>query len=312
MRHSLKRLVRRRGPIAREVTWDEDSLPERLREVPSMLTYGERALLYSLGRELSSGASIVDAGCFLGGSTAALALGVSEVLAEPQPVIHSYDLFLVDHSARTHYSALIGDREIGADLRPVFETVVGADLIGYVEVHAGDLLAQRWGGEPIDVLFVDVAKTWELSDHVAHEFFPALIPGRSVVVQQDYVHEWLPWVHITMQLLDGCFERVAVVSGSPSVVFRCTRAIKPSDLPVRLRDLPDARLERLFDAAVAPYDGEDRSILECARAVLLVDLHGADQAVAHLDRLAARTDSPTARFETVWGQVRGWAAALPR
>jgi SAM-dependent methyltransferase len=306
MRGPLSRLRRRR------VTWDEHGLPERLRELPSMLTYGERALLYSLGRDLKPGMRIVDAGCFLGGSTAALALGASEVLPEPRPVIHSYDLFRVDHSARTHYPTLIGDREIGADLLPVFESVVGEDLLRFVDVHPGDLLEQRWGDDPIDLLFVDVAKTWDLSDHVAHQFFPALVPGRGVLVQQDYVHEWLPWIHITMQLLDRCFERVAVVPGSPSVVFRCTRTVKPADLPVHLRDLPDARLEHLFDDAVAHYDGEDRSILECARAVLLAELHGGDRAVAHLDDLAASTRSPTARFETVWGQVRGWAETLPR
>jgi hypothetical protein len=308
MRESLKSMRRRR----RRLSWDEDSLPQRLRGLPSMLTYGERALLYSLGRGVAPGASLVDAGCFLGGSTASLALGCAERESEPRRLIHSYDLFRVDHSARTHYGGLIGDLEIGADLRPVFEAVVGDDLLPYVEVHAGDLLEQRWGGQPIDVLFVDVAKTWDLSDHVAHEFFPALVPGRSIVVQQDYIHEWLPWIHITMQLLEDCFERIAVVSGSPSVVYRCTRAVNPAELPRHLRDLPDARLEELFNRAVLPYGGEERSILECARAVMLADFYGAERAVTHLDELAARTRAPTARFETVWAQVRNWAVALPR
>jgi hypothetical protein len=276
-----------------------------------MLTYDERALLYALGRDLAPGARIVDAGCFLGGSTAALALGASERVGQPARVIHSYDLFLVDHSAATHYPELIGDRRLGDDLRPVFEEVVGPDLLEYVETHPGDLLAQRWGGDPVDVLFVDVAKTWELNDHVAHEFFPALVPGRSIVVQQDYVHEWLPWIHITMQLLDRFFERIAVLEGSPSVVFGCTRAIKPRDLPGRLRDLSDDRLEELFERAVRAYAGEDRSILECARAVLLSELQGRDPAVAHLDALRERTADPTPRFETVWRQVRDWAVALP-
>jgi hypothetical protein len=307
----LDRLRGRSRRSPRHVTWDDDSLPERLLGLPSMLTVGERALLYSLGRELRDETCIVDAGCFLGGSTAALALGVSERLRPPRTVIHSYDLFLVDYSAQTHYRELIGERALGADLLPVFETVVGDDLIGYVDVHRGDLLAQSWPGDPIDVLFVDVAKSWALCDHVGQEFFPSLVPGRSVVVQQDYVHEWLPWIHITMELLGDYFERVATVPGSPSVVFGCTRKIRPSDLPGALRDLPDERLDELFDRAVAPYTGEDRTILECARAVLLAELHGPDRALVHLDELAARTTEPTQRFTTVWEQVRGWAASLP-
>lgn len=294
------------------ISTDVQSLPDRLRELPSMLTYAERAALFSLARQVRPGTRIIDAGCFVGGSTACLALGVSERLEHPVPVIHSYDLFLVDYAATTHYPALIGDREVGADLRPVFESVVGGDLLPYVEVHPGDLLAQRWGGAPIDVLFVDVAKTWDLSDHVAREFFPSLVPGRSILVQQDYIHEWLPWIHITMQLLDDFFEPVMVVDGSPSVLFASARQVRVSDLPRHLRDLPDERLEDLFDRAVSPYAGEDRSILECARGVLLAELHGSDRAVAHLDELEARTTAPTARFQTVWRQVRDWAAALPR
>jgi hypothetical protein len=285
-------------------------LPARLRDLPTMLTEAERALLYSLGRELDEGQCIVDAGCFLGGSTTALALGASERRSAPRRVVHSYDLFLVDWSARTVYPDLIGDREEGADLLPVFEEVVGNDLLAYVEVHPGDLLTHTWGGDPIGVLFVDVAKSWTLCDHVSHQFFPALVPGRSVVVQQDYVHEWLPWIHITMQLLEGFVERVTVVPGAPSVVFRCTRKISSADLPPVLRDLPADRLEDLFDRAVTPYAGEDRAILECARAVLLGDLHGSERALAHLDELAARTAEPTERFTTAWANVRSWAVAI--
>jgi hypothetical protein len=147
---------------------------------------------------------------------------------------------------------------------------------------------------------------------VMHEFFPALMAGRSVVVQQDYVHEWLPWVHITMELLAGHFERVEAIPASPSVVYACTRRVKPSDLPDHVRDIPESRLEALFDQAVLPYEGEDRAILECARAVMLAEFHGSDRAVTHLDQLAAGVSAPTARFTAVWGQVRGWAAALPR
>jgi hypothetical protein len=290
---------------------DERMLPERLRELPTMLTPRERGLLYSLGRTAPPETQIVDAGCFLGGSTVPLALGASERLQEPCRLVHSYDLFRVDYAARMHHPGLVGRLEDGHDLRPLFEEIVGDQLMRYVEVHAGDLMDQHWSGEPVGVLFVDVAKNWGLADQIVHQFFPALVPGRSVVVQQDYIHEWLPWIHITMQLLERCFERAAVVPRSPSVVFRCTRAVATADLPHHLRDIPDGRLEQLFDQAIAPYRGEQRSILDCARAVLLADLHGADRAVAYLDELAARVRAPSKRFEIAWGDVRSWAASLP-
>jgi hypothetical protein len=63
-------------------------------------------------------------------------------------------------------------------------TVQVADL---VRVHEGDLLANGWSGDPIELLFVDFSKTWALNDFIVKEFFPSLIAGRSVVVQQDFV-----------------------------------------------------------------------------------------------------------------------------
>jgi hypothetical protein len=276
-----------------------------------MLTPLERGLLYSLGRNVAPGTTIVDAGSFLGGSTVSLALGASEKLPEPRRLIHAYDLFRVDYAARLHHPGLVGDREDGEDLRPLFEAVVGPDLLRYVEVHAGDLMSHRWGDEPIGVLFVDVAKSWDLSDHIAREFFPALVPGESVVVQQDYIHEWLPWIHITMQLVAPCFERTAVIPRSSSVVFRCTGEVTPDDLPPSLRELPADHLVALFDQAIQPYQGEERAILECARAVLLGDLYGGDRALAHLDELAERTRRASDRFVIASGEVRSWAGALP-
>jgi hypothetical protein len=276
-----------------------------------MLTLEERALLHHLGTQVPPGASVVDAGCFLGGSTASLALGVAETLPAKSPIVHSYDLFLVDHSAMTNYGELIEGRPLGSDLLPVFEEVVGEDLLQYVQVHKGDLLDSRWDATaPIDVLFVDVAKTWALNDHVMREFFPSLVAGRSVVVQQDYVHEWLPWIHIAMELLADHFDLVDDVPGSPSVVFACTRPVRPRDLPSALRDLPPDRLEELFSSAVRRFDGEDRLILECARAVLLFDLHGRERAIAHLESLVdAAAGGP--RIAAIHPVVLGWARDAP-
>jgi hypothetical protein len=307
----LEALRRRRRSGRTLGDWRQSPPPDRLTHLPSMLTLEERALLHQLGMQLSPGSLIVDAGCFLGGSTASLALGASRVLPEAAPVVHSYDLFLVDHSASTNYGDLIEGRPLGADLLPVFEHVVGPDLLPYVEVHKGDLLDARWdAGAPIEVLFVDVAKTWGLNDHVMREFFPSLVPGRSIVVQQDYVHEWLPWIHIAMELLADHFELIEEVPGSPSVVFACTRPVRPRDLPTALRDLPPGRLEELFDRAVGRFEGEDRLILECARAVLLSDLYGRERAIAHLECIG-ESEASGPRIDAIYPVVLSWAREAP-
>ena len=53
--------------------WRGVCLPPDAVGIPTMLSKTERKLLYTLAREYASGeGAIVDAGCFLGGSTAAL------------------------------------------------------------------------------------------------------------------------------------------------------------------------------------------------------------------------------------------------
>ena len=113
-------------------------------------------------------------------------------------------------------------------------TAAVADLL---EVHEGDLAASGWDGRPIELLFVDIAKTWSLNDVVVSEFFPCLIPDRSVIVQQDYAFAFQPWMAITMEYLSEYFEPVAFAEYN-SVVFLCRRQV-PRELPRCRGDLSD-------------------------------------------------------------------------
>src|SRR5262249_49893454 len=68
-------------------------------------------------------------------------------------------------------------------------------------VHEGDITTTGWEGGPIDVLFLDVLKSWHINDAVHRDFFPSLVPGRSVVVHQDYGWGSHPWVPVTVELM---------------------------------------------------------------------------------------------------------------
>ncbi len=45
------------------------------------------------------------------------------------------------------------------------------------DVHEGDVVEIGWAGGPIDVLFLDLLKTWEINDAVLHDFFPHVVPA---------------------------------------------------------------------------------------------------------------------------------------
>ncbi len=218
-----RRRPRRGADWLRRKPWTQEAVPPGVVSAPTMLSVEERQLLYVLARDYVRGGAIIDAGCFLGGSTRALAAGVAENrrLRRGRP-IHTYDLFAMDPSFPRDYPGLVADIA-GDSTRPRFEEVVGP-LLRHVEVHEGDICEERWTGGAIELLFIDVCKSWAINDHVVREFFPALVPGRSVVVQQDLIHEWLPYLTITMGLFRKSFELVAIAPWC-SAVYLLTRAI---------------------------------------------------------------------------------------
>jgi hypothetical protein len=257
----------------------------------TMLSEPERALLYWLGRDHYSGAGrVVDGGCFTGGSTLALGRGVRDGgHGAPEPPIHVFDLFTSDDYMAEHYFAPAGlPYRAGESFRPEFErnTRAVADLL---EVHEGDIRRVGWTGEPIEILFVDIAKDWTINDVLLREFFSCLIPGRSVVVQQDYVFHLCPWVVLTMEHLADYFEYVGFVEHC-STVYLNTRPIPADLLAVRLEELPRDRAVALMEAAIrhGGFTGRERGLLECATATLLLEVETVDRALEMLDGVAAR------------------------
>jgi len=68
-----------------------------------------------------------------------------------------------------------------------------------------------------------MAKSWSLNQFVLRHFFSALIPGKSIIIQQDFVYFHGYWIHITMGRLSAYFELLDLVFGASAVY----RLIKP-------------------------------------------------------------------------------------
>ena len=146
--------------------WAGHAAPPEVLSVPTMLSDRERALLYWLARYYFSGAGwIVDAGSFLGGSTVALACGLIDqgILANRLPIA-SYDRFIVEPYTLARFGAYFPIPEVGRSFRPAFDRNVAK--FGKVEVQEGDVSALGWSGEPIEILFLDLVKTWRVHEVV--------------------------------------------------------------------------------------------------------------------------------------------------
>jgi hypothetical protein len=280
MNDNLRTLVRR--------PWRDVPLPPDATGIPTMLSKLERRLLYSLARDYAGEGAIVDAGSFLGGSTAALLAGVRD-RPEPWsgPPVASYDLFQVDEYMVPKFFADDRSVQLGDSFRPRFDAHVAR--FGDVPhvVHEGDITKLGWSDGPIDVLFLDILKSWEINDAVLRDFFPSLVPGRSVIVHQDYGWGDTPWIPVTVELMRESLVLLDWMEWGTHVFFVA------EELPAKLLGYGVAGLEldrkvQLLEDAARRAEGWVLGMLEISRALLIADRDGPDAALAELDAIAAR------------------------
>ena len=303
-------------PLDEVVRRERESLPPPLFEIPSMLSYEERALLHWAAREgrHRDGGQIVDAGAFLGGSSLALGLGLrqSGLAGEGGATkIHSFDFFRVGEERERVYFADGFDFAIGRSTLDVYRANI-APVDELVQIYAGDIHGFRWHGAPISTLFIDVAKSWDTHDHVVAEFFPSLAPD-ALVIQQDLVHFGHPWCAIAMELLCDQLEYLGHVPYG-SAVYRVTGAIGPDDLPTSLRQRLDlaealALVDRCADRVGEPYAGQ----LRLAGAMVLATYGELEQGRARISEVeASYGDDRVPHISEGFANLRAWIDSLER
>jgi hypothetical protein len=234
----------------------------------TMLVPDELKLLYSLGRDyFRNEGYIVDAGCFLGGSTQAIAQGVKANpawTANQRPsVVHSYDLFIVEPWTIGIYFP--DGTPLGTSFAPIHAKNI-AGLTDVVSVHAGDVMQAPLPPGDIEVLFIDLAKHWTVNDYVVRAFFPKLVPGRSIVIQQDYLyHTWTGWLPVTMEYFAEYFDIVDHTEVN-SVAFLYKKAIPPEMLRRDvIQSLGRAEMRALATRNLERFVGKQREILTQSR-----------------------------------------------
>jgi hypothetical protein len=255
----------------------------------------ERACYYWLGRNWLAGhGCIVDAGSFVGASTFCFAAGAADGgrrAFNGGKLVHAFDYFkVVDQYVG---EALSRDFRIiaqGESYLDVFEaqTAFFSDMIA---TYPGDFLTHRWCGEPIEILFIDIAKTAALNAHACGEFLPHLIPGRSVVLQQDYYHCWHPYIHISMEYLTDELELVDDHVPYQSALWRLLKPI-PKEKIARLAadDLTNEERLALLDRLIAKSSPTIKPMIEVVKLWQLCLDRDWDAARRHHADIRARYD----------------------
>jgi hypothetical protein len=252
--------------------------PEGLPETPAMTSPAERAFLYHLAAEYYEGAGLIlDGGAFLGASAACLAAGLRKNRAAALP---DRPIISVDHCVAGHNTGPFFKRH---GLRPIaagemFDDLVRSHTREYadlIDFRVGDIVEVGAVDAPIEILFLDVLKFPRVCDFAIEAYFPRLIPGRSIIVHQDYFIDADPWIRERQEMLAPYFAYVGEIG--PSAVFHLTRAIPDAVLRKTLASLSlDESLRLLSAAEQRSTDPNRRALCALTRVWRSAEIGGPD------------------------------------
>lgn len=241
----------------------------------AMLRLEEKRYLYWLVRDQYEGlGAILDLGPLTGGSTVCLAGGALDSKNFPRgkaPVIRSYDLFYYDGTwgNLAHRGIKPGD-----DFYEVF--LEGIEKVrSNVVATKGDILEIRSFDEPIEILFVDLAKSERLLQHVMKVFYPRVLVGNGIVVHQDYKFVGMPYLKAFQQAFAEYFELLPFPADVPTVAFRLVKPL-PEDFAQRvdaLIGMKPAESARLLREARDQFQGSEWHIMN-ASLIFQLCAHG--------------------------------------
>ncbi len=220
-----------------------DSLFCYPKKVPCMITDEEKIYLYWLASEEWSGEGhVVEIGPWLGGSTICLANGMRDSGRFVKSMLKVYDNFVWRDFMSERASLPL---TAGESFYPYFlkNTNAYAEIIdSYIcglpdEVISGDLEARAKRfiesdsirlfdyefERPVEILFIDGAKSWNGLRYLAFKLNEHFMPGKTLLVCQDFKYWGTYWVPIFMMLVRDCIEPVHNVLGSTTVSFRLTK-----------------------------------------------------------------------------------------
>jgi len=224
--------------------------------------------------------AIVDLGCFVGSTTICLAQGLSANRAAKTARIHAYDRFLWEDWMQNWWTAkgLPAPELEGDSFLPEFlkQTLPWKDRI---IVHPEDLAVSRWDNGPIEFLLVDVMKSSEVAESIAHRFFSFLLPGKSYVAHQDFAHSWTSWIHLLQFRLRDSFTVAADIPKSGTVVFRYRKQFSPETVgDLSMTSVAVEEIDAAFDYSLGLVSDDKKPNVVAAKAMAYLHRGDVDRA----------------------------------
>lgn len=214
-------------------------LPKQCLECFGQVSHDDLGIYYWAAKEYYSGKGIiVDAGALVGSTSMAFGYGLKDNKKKFQTdssLIYVYDKFCDEADG---YSAIA--------IRAAYNEQKTDDVIydfeyhyrentksiaEFLSVHKGDITQIGYLSDKLlEILSIDVAKSPALMHYIALEFYPKLIPGHSLVLHQDYLFPYQPWLHVAQYMLEEYFERIYDSPTASTSVFRLIKPITKKEI----------------------------------------------------------------------------------
>ena len=254
-----------------------DDIPQTVLSHPGMISAQERNLLYTLAANHYSGSGcIIDAGIFLGASTMAFAHGLRKhgfgaESSQSAPAIESFEKGVVGANfERFARKADLPMLSIGENYEELLRHLM-EPIHKEINLHVGDILDfDRSLLGNIEICFLDILKSKQITAYCMKTFLPRLLPG-AYLIQQDYFFDELPFIKYSMEAVASHFEYLGEVRSSS--LFRLTRTLDEGDLPTDYEDPPDEeKLQLHRKAERRTKDPYRQYLMQLSRTRLLVEL----------------------------------------
>jgi hypothetical protein len=221
--------------IIEKLKWRQRQLLSNYtRNICSMIWLEEKELLAFLAEEFYTGDGIIfDGGIFLGSSTLCFYEGLKRrsmpFRTNRLKPIQAFDLGICDE-----YMASMVNNAENSTLKPgdSFIEYTKKNLSGredLIDLHVGNVMdtAKNFGCG-IEILFYDCGKAPAVDEFMIKNVFTQLMPGRSILIHQDFYWEWNPWLHVSQGFLWDKFQYLGDFSSS--AVFLCIDRISHTDV----------------------------------------------------------------------------------
>jgi hypothetical protein len=217
--------------------------------IPTMISEEERRYLYWLASTVWTGEGhIVEIGPWLGGSTVCLAAGMRENFSGGKKRLHVFDNFIWKDFMGKRAPLPLKDGDsfqsyFLENISPYEDLIVSyrlslpddsvssdKEIMAKRDINPDTSRILKWDiQEPVEILFIDGAKSWNGLVFLLNEFSAYFIPGKTLIVCQDYKYWGTYWVPLILEMLSDHLELLHNLTHN-TVTFRLTSKLEDREI----------------------------------------------------------------------------------